>query len=122
MVILERDDARSLDRARRLLKDRQLIVPRPATAGKALGARRSRPCGAGKRRATIRDGARRAPQPRNDAPRHAPMKITRIIDAFGYVIYATLAVLAVWGVYNAILLYRNLRKKSLADAGPLTGR
>ena len=50
------------------------------------------------------------------------MKVTRIIDAFGYVIYATLAVLAVWGVYNAILLYRNLRKKSLADAGPLTER
>ena len=50
------------------------------------------------------------------------MKITRIIDNFGYVIYAALAVLAVWGVYNAILLYRNLRKKSLADAGPLTDR
>ncbi len=50
------------------------------------------------------------------------MQITKIIDAFGYVIYVTLALLAVWGVYNATLLYRNLRKKSLADAGPLIGR
>ena len=50
------------------------------------------------------------------------MKITEIIDYFGYVIYATLAVLAVWGVYNAILLYRNLGKKSLNDPGPLIGR
>ena len=39
------------------------------------------------------------------------MEITRIIDAFGYVIYAALGLLAVWGVYNAILLYRSLRKK-----------
>lgn len=50
------------------------------------------------------------------------MKITEIIDAFGYVVYAALALLAVWGVYNAILLYRNLRKKSLADARPLIER
>jgi biopolymer transport protein ExbB len=48
--------------------------------------------------------------------------VTRIIDAFGYVIYAALAVLAVWGVYNAILLYRSLAKKSVRDAGPLLGR
>ncbi len=41
------------------------------------------------------------------------MDVTRIIDAFGYVIYAALALLAVWGVYNAILLYRSLAKKSL---------
>src|SRR4051812_26177101 len=50
------------------------------------------------------------------------MKITEIIDKFGYVIYAALAVLAVWGVYNAIMLYRGLAKKSLRDAGTLTGR
>jgi len=50
------------------------------------------------------------------------MKITRIIDASGYVIYAALALLAVWGVYNAILLYRSLSKKSLDNAGPLVGR
>jgi biopolymer transport protein ExbB len=50
------------------------------------------------------------------------MDITRIIDAFGYVIYAALAVLAIWGVYNAILLYRSLAKKTLADAGPLLER
>ncbi len=48
------------------------------------------------------------------------MKITQIIDASGYIIYAALAVLAVWGVYNAILLYRAIGKKSLSnDAGPL---
>lgn len=41
------------------------------------------------------------------------MDVTKIIDAFGYVIYAALALLAVWGVYNAILLYRSLAKKSL---------
>ena len=49
------------------------------------------------------------------------MKITEIIDAFGYVIYAALGLLAVWGVYNAILLYRALRRKSIGDgADPLT--
>ena len=43
------------------------------------------------------------------------MQITKIIDAFGYVIYGALALLAVWGVYNAILLYRNLaRSRSTA--------
>ncbi len=48
------------------------------------------------------------------------MKITEIIDAFGYVIYGALALLAVWGVYNAILLYRALGRKSVgAGAGPL---
>ncbi len=48
------------------------------------------------------------------------MKITEIIDAFGYVIYAALALLAVWGVYNAILLYRALGRKSVGDgAEPL---
>jgi biopolymer transport protein ExbB len=47
------------------------------------------------------------------------MKVTKIIDMFGYVIYGMLALIAVWGVYNAILLYRTLGKKSLADAKPL---
>jgi biopolymer transport protein ExbB len=47
------------------------------------------------------------------------MDITKIINAFGYVIYVALALLAVWGVYNAILLYRGLAKKALADAAPL---
>jgi biopolymer transport protein ExbB len=41
------------------------------------------------------------------------MDITKIIDAFGYVIYATLGLLAIWGVYNAILLYRSIAKKSI---------
>ena len=43
------------------------------------------------------------------------MNVTKIIDAFGYVIYAALALLAVWGVYNGILLYRGLIKKSIKD-------
>ncbi len=43
------------------------------------------------------------------------MNVTKIIDAFGYVIYAALALLAVWGVYNCILLYRGLFKKSIKD-------
>src|SRR3954447_22922599 len=52
------------------------------------------------------------------------LDITKIIDAFGYVIYVALAILAVWGVYNAILLYRNLRKKSLTsqEAAGLLGQ
>ena len=41
------------------------------------------------------------------------MEITEIIDAFGYVIYAALALLAVRGVYNGIVLYRSLAKKSV---------
>ncbi|MDG3007968.1 MotA/TolQ/ExbB proton channel family protein [Paludisphaera mucosa] len=43
------------------------------------------------------------------------MNVTRIIDSAGYVIYGALAFLAVWGVYNAILLYRTLRKKTIKD-------
>ena len=50
------------------------------------------------------------------------MNVTKIIDAFGYVIYAALAFLAVWGVYNGILLYRGLAKKSLADPQALIDR
>ena len=46
----------------------------------------------------------------------------KVINGFGYVVYAALALLAVWGVYNAILLYRGLAKKSIGDAGPLLER
>jgi biopolymer transport protein ExbB len=41
--------------------------------------------------------------------------VTKVIDAFGYVIYGTLAILAIWGVYNCVLLYRNLNKKGLKN-------
>jgi biopolymer transport protein ExbB len=41
--------------------------------------------------------------------------VTHIIDGFGYVIYAALALLAVWGVYNGILLYRTLMKKTIRE-------
>lgn len=47
------------------------------------------------------------------------MSVTRIIDGFGYVIYASLIMLAIWGVYNAILLYRSLRKKTIKDPDAL---
>lgn len=48
------------------------------------------------------------------------MNVNRVIDAFGNVVYGTLALLAVWGVYNAILLYRSLAKKSVGvEAGRL---
>lgn len=52
------------------------------------------------------------------------LDVTKIIDAFGYVIYVALAILAVWGVYNAILLYRGLAKKGLKadDATQLIGQ
>jgi biopolymer transport protein ExbB len=50
------------------------------------------------------------------------MNVTKIIDAFGYVIYAALALLAVWGVYNGILLYRSLSKKSLREPDGLIGQ
>lgn len=43
------------------------------------------------------------------------MNVTQIIDAFAYVIYGALALLAVWGVYNATLLYRALGKKGLSS-------
>lgn len=39
--------------------------------------------------------------------------ITEIIDAFGLVIYLAIGLLGVWGVFNAILLYRGLKKKGL---------
>ena len=47
------------------------------------------------------------------------MNVIKIIDAFGYIIYGALAFLAVWGVYNGILLYRMLNKKTLRDPEPL---
>ncbi len=51
------------------------------------------------------------------------MKIPQIIDFFGYAIYGALALLAVWGVYNAILLYRALGRKAIGkDAQVLIRR
>lgn len=47
------------------------------------------------------------------------MNVTRIIDSFGYAIYGALTFLAVWGAYNAILLYRTLRKKTIKDPNAL---
>ncbi len=48
-----------------------------------------------------------------EAAKAQGMSIPKIIDAFGYVIYFMLALLAIWGVYNAVLLYRGLAKKSI---------
>jgi biopolymer transport protein ExbB len=52
------------------------------------------------------------------------LEITEIIDAFGYVVYAALAFLAVWGVYNSILLYRGLARKTIKgdQAAALIGK
>ncbi len=52
------------------------------------------------------------------------LDIPAIIDKFGNVIYAALALLATWGTYNSILLYRNLKKKRLTGekAAELIGR
>jgi biopolymer transport protein ExbB len=63
-------------------------------------------------------------EPAKSAAAAKGIDITRIIDAFGYVIYVALALLAVWGVYNAVILYRNLRKKSLThqEAAELLGQ
>jgi biopolymer transport protein ExbB len=47
---------------------------------------------------------------------------TKVIDAFGYVIYVALALLAVWGVYNGIMLYRGLMKKSIREPETLIGQ
>ena len=47
------------------------------------------------------------------------MMVTKIIDAFGYVIYAALALLAVWGVYNGILLVSNSDEKDDSRAGAI---
>lgn len=50
--------------------------------------------------------------------------IPKIIDKVGTGIYVLLAILAIWGAYNAILLYRSLRKKQLdgAASGGLIGQ
>jgi biopolymer transport protein ExbB len=44
------------------------------------------------------------------------MSVNEVIDLFGYVIYLALAALAMWGIYNAVMLYRGLKKKSLGMA------
>jgi biopolymer transport protein ExbB len=41
------------------------------------------------------------------------LDIPKIIDRVGTGIYFALALLAVWGVYNAIVLYRTLKKKGI---------
>lgn len=46
--------------------------------------------------------------------------VNQIIDAFGYAIYVVLGVLAVWGIYNIILVLGGLRRASLnARPNPL---
>lgn len=47
------------------------------------------------------------------AKKSGGLDIPHIIDQCGYIVYAALALLAVWGTYNSILLYRTLRKKRL---------
>ncbi len=42
--------------------------------------------------------------------------IPSIIENFGILIYLAIAILGIWGVYNAIVLYRTLAKKGLPDS------
>jgi biopolymer transport protein ExbB len=66
-----------------------------------------------------------APAAVDAAARAAPgLDIPAIIDKIGDLIYISLALLAVWGVYNAILLYRTLGKKGLENepAGRFIGQ
>jgi biopolymer transport protein ExbB len=50
------------------------------------------------------------------------MDMTKIVDAFGIVIYVALAFLAVWGVYNVLMLYRGLGRKTLRDPDVLVAQ
>lgn len=43
------------------------------------------------------------------------LSIPDLIDNSGFVVYTAVALLAIWGTYNAILLYRSLAKKSLPN-------
>lgn len=52
----------------------------------------------------------------NDAELQSSIETTAaIIDAFGLFIYGFLAMLAAWGIYNTIMLYRSFKKKSLTS-------
>jgi biopolymer transport protein ExbB len=51
--------------------------------------------------------------PRAAAAASGGLDIPAIIDKVGDFIYLALAVLAIWGVYNAIILYRTLKKKRI---------
>jgi biopolymer transport protein ExbB len=44
---------------------------------------------------------------------HSGVDTAEIIDKSGIIIYIALGILATWGVYNVIMLYRTLGKKSL---------
>ena len=52
------------------------------------------------------------------------MTTSTIIQYFGYGIYGALALLAIWGIYNSVLLNRSLNRKSLSnkDAETLMGQ
>jgi biopolymer transport protein ExbB len=43
------------------------------------------------------------------------LDIIRVIDGIGYAIYVAIGLLAIWGAYNVILLYRGIAKKSIRD-------
>jgi biopolymer transport protein ExbB len=43
------------------------------------------------------------------------LDIPSLIEHFGIVIYVSIALLAIWGVYNAIMLYRTVGNKSLSQ-------
>jgi biopolymer transport protein ExbB len=43
------------------------------------------------------------------------LDVPTIVENFGSLVYVAIALLAVWGVYNAILLYRMIGKKNLPE-------
>ena len=43
------------------------------------------------------------------------MDVPTIIENFGALVYVAIALLAIWGVYNAIMIYRSIAKKSLPN-------
>lgn len=53
-------------------------------------------------------------QPAPAPESHGGINVPDIIDNAGIIIYISLALLAVWGVYNVIMLYRSLAKKGIS--------
>ncbi len=55
------------------------------------------------------------PAPASSGGGNGGVDIANLIESAGIVIYIALAILAVWAVYNAILLYRTLAKRGMTN-------
>lgn len=49
----------------------------------------------------------------SSAPEAGGLEVTEIIAWFGHTVYAALAILAAWGIYNAIMIRRGIKKRTL---------